>query len=334
MRSAPIAWPDDVDDVITGDLTAAASYLTPAGGAVVTAVAPCGIDRREEGVVGFTTSLGFGKKLERIVRDPCVALAFHARDHGSSSSPKFVLVQGLASVDLTPSQSRLETFMPQAEQYLGPIKRGLVWDRLLHEYYWERVFVDIEVTRVVAWPDLAAGGHPEIYGDPLPEPPPAQQPPKLGVEPRVDLDDAVGRLVSLTHRLLAYRGSDGCPVVVPIELAGHSGRGFDLVAPNALLPVGGRRAGVLAHSYHPELVGLGTRAFTGWLEVGEDGSAVFAPHTSQGFTAPPHKRVLLVVNGLLAKVGMRRARRQGLLDRLDQLAAERVGAAEVSHRAA
>lgn len=323
MVESSIAWPDDIDEVLTGDLTAAASYVTPAGGAIVTAVAPCGLDRRDEGVVGFTTSLGFGKKLEHIVRRPQVALAYHARDHGFTSSPKFVLVQGDAAVDLTPSGERLESFMPQVERYLGELKRGLVWDRLLDDYYWERVFVDIRVRRIVAWGDLLAGGAPELFGEPLAHPPASQPSPERGTAPRVDLDHLTAQLVTLPHRVISYRGSDGYPVVAPIELAGHDRGGLRLVAPEGLLPVGARRAGFLAHAYHPYLVGLGTRALTGWLDVDHDGVAVFAPHTSQGFKAPPRKRTLLLVNGLLAKQGMRRARRQGLLRELEQLSAAR-----------
>ena len=85
--------------------------------------------------MGFTTSLGFGKKLERIIADPHVALAYHARGHGFSASPAFVLAQGIASVDIRPSRDRLEAAAPQGERYLGPIVRGPVWDRLLREYY-------------------------------------------------------------------------------------------------------------------------------------------------------------------------------------------------------
>jgi hypothetical protein len=82
MMGEPVRWSDDLDDVIRGDITAAAAYITPAKGAAVTAVAPCGIGQRDLGLLGFTTSLGFGKKLERIIADPHVALAFHAREHG------------------------------------------------------------------------------------------------------------------------------------------------------------------------------------------------------------------------------------------------------------
>src|ERR1043165_8232825 len=69
MADAPVRWPDEVDEVIRGDLTAAAACVTPAGGAVVTGVCPMGLGRREAAEVGFTTSLGFGKKLERIIAD-------------------------------------------------------------------------------------------------------------------------------------------------------------------------------------------------------------------------------------------------------------------------
>ena len=72
-------------------------------------------------MVGFTTSLGFGRKLERIIRDPHVALAYHARDHGFRL-PRYVLAQGLASADITPSRERREVFIPQVQRYLGGIK--------------------------------------------------------------------------------------------------------------------------------------------------------------------------------------------------------------------
>src|SRR6185503_2906626 len=94
------AWDDEADEVIRSDITTALAYVTPAGGAVVTAVAPCGLADRDQATVGFTTSLGFAKKLERIIREPRIALAYHTREHGYSTSPRFVLVQGDASVDL------------------------------------------------------------------------------------------------------------------------------------------------------------------------------------------------------------------------------------------
>jgi hypothetical protein len=316
--SDPVRWSAGIDEVITGDITAAAAYITPAGGAVVTAVAPCGIARRDQGMIGFTTSLGFGKKLERIITDPRVALAYHAREHGFSDSSAYVLAQGRASVDLTPSRERLQALTPQVERYLGKVMRGPVWDRLLREYYQERVLVDITVTRLAAWPDLSASGKVEVTGAAWPGWPASQQPPKNGTAPRVDVAKAAGRVAMLPHRVLAYQGADGFPVIVPVHVAGHDTQGLRLVAPAGLLPPGGRRAGLLAHAYRAQLIGLTSRVFTGWLEAGGHG-AVYAPHTSKGFVAPPMKRMLLVSNGLLAKYGLWQARRQGTAQRLDRL---------------
>jgi hypothetical protein len=189
--------------------------------------------------------------------------------------------------------------------------RGPMWDRLLREYYLERVFIDITVERMAAWPDLGAAGEMEVTGVPWPGAAAPQPPPKNGTGPRVDVDRAAGRIAVLPHRVLAYRGADEFPVVVPVEVAGHDAAGLRLVVPGGLLPPGGRRAGMLAPAYRPQLVGLSTRVFTGWLDVSSDGTAVYAPHTSKGFVAPPRKKLLLVSNGLFAKYGTWQARRQG-----------------------
>jgi len=122
--------------------------------------------------------------------------------------------------------------------------------------------------------------------------------------------------------MVAYRGADGYPVIVPVRVAGHSREGLRLHAPPGSLPPGGRRAGLLAHRFRPKLVGLHTRFGTGWLYVDEN-RAVYMPHTARVLYGPPLKTLLLVSNGLLAKRGMRRARRTGLVERLVELAAER-----------
>jgi hypothetical protein len=325
-------WPGDVDDVITGDITAAAAYLTPAGGVVVTGVAPCGLSDPEKGTVGFTSSLAFAAKLGRLIRNPRAALAYHSREHGFGASSRFVLVDGRARLDLTPSRTRLEAFAPQAVRYIGTFKEGPVWNRLLHEYYLERVFVDIDVRRVVVWPDLAAAGVPTVFGGngedaanaAATPAPPAQSPPRGGAEPRIDVAKTAARLAGLPHRLLGYRGPDGFPVVVPVEVAGHDRSGLRLVASPGLLPEGGRRAGLLAHAYRPQLVGLRTRTHTGWLEVDgdRDGAAVYAPHTVKGFAAPSQKTVMLISNGLFAKYGAWKARRDHVLETLERQQAE------------
>jgi hypothetical protein len=305
--AAPVTWHDEVDDVLAGDLTAGLAYVTPAGGAVVTAVAPVGLRDREAGVVTFTTSFGFAKKLDRIRRDPRVALAFHAREHGFSRSPRYVLVQGTAAVREPDEAFLRDVVGPQSARYLGPPRQGRFWDRWMREYYADRVGVDVRVERIVTWPDLACAGEPETIGSPLPEEPvEPQSPPRNGTGPRIDVARAARRLARLPHRLVAFRGGDGHPVAVPFELGAPEADGLRIRAGGGLLPPGGRRAGLLAHDYRPQLVGLSTRQHTGWLEAGADGEALYAPHTDAGFRAPANKTLLLLANGFLAKRNLRR----------------------------
>jgi len=172
-------------------------------------------------------------------------------------------------------------------------------------------------------PSLDAAGAPTVVGSELPGPPAPQRPPAKGTGPRVDTDRVARQLWRLPHRLLGYRGADGHPVVVPVDVAGHDGDGLRLVVAPGLLPPGGRRAGFLAHAYQPKLVGLATRTLTGWLEVDDRGAAVYAPHTSKGFMAPPNKTLLLLSNGLLAKYGLRKATKEDTAGRLRDLAARR-----------
>ena len=262
--------------------------MTPAGGVVVTPVAPIGLRDRDAGTVGFTTSLGFGKKLERIKRNPKVALAYHAREHGFSDSSLFVLVQGTAKPAARPSRQYLEEFIqPRAERFMGPPKRGRFWDRWLEAYYSDRVPVDVQVERVLAWP-----------GDELVSAPAPQDPPGHGTGPRVK---AVK--LDLPHRLLGWVGENGFPEVVPVDFGPPTDAGIP-VSSGAGLPAGGRRAGVLTHDYRAQLIGIESRQHTGWLSDG-----IYAPHTAAGFKAPANKTVLLLANGFMARRGLKKAQR-------------------------
>jgi hypothetical protein len=272
------------------------------------AVAPVGLRDRNAGTVGFTTSLGFGRKLERLEKDPRVALAYHAREHGRANSPLYVLVQGRARVIADPSPEQRARVVAQATALLGERQTGRFWDWWLHEYYDVRVEIEVDVERITTWPDLRCAGLLEaagaLFDASAPQP---QPPPRNGVGPRVNVGRARRRLERIEHLLLGYVDSDGYPFVVPVALRASNDTGFDLGA-EWPLPSGGRRAGLLGHSYRPRLIGLEARQHTGWLEVGPSG-AHYAPHTEVGFKAPGNKTVLLLVNGLLAKRGVRKARR-------------------------
>ncbi len=298
-------WSDLDDSIIGGDLTAALAYATPAAGAVLTPVAPIGLRDREAGTVQFTTSLGFGRKLDRIKHNPRVALAFHAREHGFAEAPRFVLVQGTASYDSRPDRTVLEERVrPASVRFLGPPREGLFWDRWLAAYYTDRVLVTVHVERVLSWPDLRCAGERSVAGAPASdEPPGAQAPPRKGSGPRVDVARAARRIGRLPHILFADIGADGFPRVVPVGVGAAGASGIALDGP---APGGARRAGLLAHRFEPQLIGLETRQYTGWLE-----DSIYAPHTENGFRAPANKTVLLLANGFMARRGLKQARALG-----------------------
>jgi Pyridoxamine 5'-phosphate oxidase len=286
-------WSDADDAIIGGDLTAALGYVTPAGGVVLAAVAPIGLRDRDAGTVAFTTSLGLGKKLERLRRDPRVALAYHAREHGlgPQHDRRFVLVQGTASFsDEAPPRDALDRIGAQAEPFMGPPRRGPFWDRWLQAYYVDRIQVTVAVERVLHLPE-----------EPPPPAAPAQSPPRNGAAPRVDCPRAARRLQRTAHHLLGWRGADGFPIIAPVTLGAATPAGIP-VGGDVPLPEGGRRAGLLGHSYHAQLVGLHSRTHTGWLQDG-----VYAPHTESGFVTPRNKTLVLLINGLMARRGLKKA---------------------------
>ena len=105
-------------------------------------MAPLGLRDREAGTVTLTTSQALWKKLDRIRRNPGVAVAYHAREHGLTDRSGFVLVQGRASFPTTPDRDWLESITPEWERFLGPRSTGLA-GRMLDVYYWHRVPITI-----------------------------------------------------------------------------------------------------------------------------------------------------------------------------------------------
>jgi hypothetical protein len=179
-----------------------------------------------------------------------------------------------------------------------------------------RIPVWVAAERITVWPDLDCAGQPERYG--LPEPgstPDPQLAPANGTGPRVNVERAAKRLAKTPHLLLGHIAADGYPEVGPVELVASDDTGLELAAAPGVIPEGTRRAGLLGHDYRPKLIGLTARQHTGWLEAGDD-RGLYAPHSETGFVAPPNKTLLLLGNGLQAKVGVRRARKAGKLPEL------------------
>jgi hypothetical protein len=149
-------------------------------------------------------------------------LAYHSRDCGRSTSCRFVLAHGVASVDFVPARERIDAFIPQAERYIGEVKRRMIWDWLLHEYYFERVFVDVAVVRLTAWPDLDAVGVADVQGlGPIPDPAPQTPRPRARLLASTSTVSSTGSRGCLTvcSRIAAPTGSRSwCRSVSPVTV--------------------------------------------------------------------------------------------------------------------
>jgi hypothetical protein len=308
-------WPDTADEILGGDQVVLFAHVTPASGVVLTPLTNTGLRDRESGTATpVSSSVGMWKKLDRIRRNRRVAIAYHTREHGFSDQPEYVLVQGEAALSPLEDRRWVERHLDAWERFSGPRDVGPLGERWLSVYHW-RVGIEIAVTRVMIWPDLDCSGAPEVHGAPLPpEPPQPQRPPARGTGPRIDHARAARRASRLPNVLLGWVGADGFPLVVPVEVTGTDERGIALEAPEGLVPPGGRRAGLTAHSFARYTFGQNQRKHTGWLEAEPGrGEVVYAPHTEAGYWLPTSRLLYRIGSGFVTRRGYREARRAGFL---------------------
>jgi hypothetical protein len=276
-------------------------------------MSPLGLRDRERGTLTVTTSLGLWKKVARLKRDPAVAVAFHAREHGHSQSSDFVLVQGRATVPERPDREWLESITGQWERFLGPRETG--WRaKLMEVYYWERIGIEIQIERIVRWDNLACAGRPEVIGAPLPaEPAAPQSEPKNGTGPREDSGKAARYCERLPHTLLGWRDADGLPMLVAARASGSGPGGVQLEIEAGNVPPGGRRAGLTAHAFAARMHGQEQRIYTGWLTSEGGSAATYAPHTLAGNKLPESRLLFDVGAGVATRIGLRNGRKAGVV---------------------
>ena len=307
-------WSDATDEILDSDQVVALAYVTQALGVVLIPVTNFALRDRTAGTVSaVNSSVGVYRKLERIRANPHIALAYHTRTHGFSDRPEYVLVQGRATLS-EPDPNYPRTIAESWHRFGGPPDPGRIWNWWLRVYNL-RVAIQIEVERVITWPDLACAGAPVVEGAPPPrtEPPP-QRAPKNGTGPRIDHRRAARRARKLESVLLGWVGADGLPMIVPVAVREAGRDGIELEPPAGLVPRGGRRAGLLAHEFARYTVGQNQRRHTGWLEAEPGASTVmYAPHTERGYHMPASMTVFRLAAGAATRAGLRGARRAGFV---------------------
>jgi hypothetical protein len=305
-------WPDNVDEILGGDQVVALAYTTPAEGVILTPLTNFGLRDRGNGTLSaVNSSVAAWRKLDRIRESPKIALAYHTRTHGFSDRPEYVLVQGTASLG-PPVHDYPESIKAEWERFGGPVDAGPIWNWWMRPLNL-RVEIRVEVERVIAWPDLHCLGTPEIYGTTVRGEPSEQRPPAKGTAPRIRHRRAARRAAKLPNVLLGWVGADGFPLVAPVAVDGAPEEGIALEAPPGLVPRGGRRAGLLAHSFARYTAGQHQRRHSGWLEAqpGER-RVLFAPHTEHGYHMPASMFVFRLTAGGGTRLWLRRARKAGI----------------------
>lgn len=312
--SALVTWPDSVDEVFDGDQAVMLAYPTPLGGVVLTPMTNFAMRDRNAGTVTINSSIGAWRKIERIRRNPRVALAFHTRTHSATTRSEYVLVQGTASLS-APVADYPSSIGSNWERFDGP-QPGPRWGSWLRVYY-TRVSIEVAVERIVTWPTLTCHGKPQVHGRPLPvEQPAPQDLPVRGSAPRVDHRRAAARLARLPDLLVGWIDADQRPFVLPAIVGAVEPVGFLLDLPSGWMPAGGRRAGVTAHSFTRHVTGQQQRVHTGWLTVDTAERVHYAPHSARGHRLPPSPTLYRLAVGLVTRAQLRSARRSGLLDEL------------------
>ena len=122
-----------------------------------------GTSRPQRGHCHADELLGSTEEAGTNRRNPSVALAYHAREHGDSDSPLYVLVQGTATMDERPNRAWLESITPEWEHFLGPRHGGPI-GRLLDIYYWQRLAITVQVRRIMVYDGTSAP--PRAWGGP------------------------------------------------------------------------------------------------------------------------------------------------------------------------
>lgn len=310
-----VSWGEDVDRVLGSDRVVMLVYATPAAGAVLLPVNNFALRDRAGGTISaVNSSVGAWRKLARIRREPRIALAYHTRADSGSGDPRFVLVQGRAS--LGPPMPDYPAVLGEHWERFEPWSQAPAWWRRWQRAYALRVQIDVVVERVIVWPDLACTGLPEVTGSPLPAArPSSQRPPAKGSGPRLNARRAAHRAAGLPHVVLGWVGADGYPMAASVEVLGGGREGIDLRAPRGLLPPGARRAGLTAHWFSRGSIGQNQRKHTGWLEARGDGEHfLYAPHTQSNYRFPASATLYRIFTGAATRWGLRGARRAGFLD--------------------
>jgi hypothetical protein len=290
-------------------VTAELTTIDPRGRPITWPVMPF----YSEGSLAVTTAVGMPRKAEHARGNPRVALLFSDATGAGIERPSMILVQGTAVVDdddLDANRARYRD--DTAEKPTGPREappaRG-------HDWYFTRIYIQVQPERVYVWRDGDVGLPPALYG----EPPTARaaSPPSYRGAARADR-----RIAEIGSRhetaVLSMIGPGGFPLSIRLPMtADRRGRSIAIDVAPAGVELRPGPACVTAHDHDPELHWTRNFQVRGNLVADEHGWLVVPHRTVAGFELPPTGSVVRAVANLpkirrFRKTGARQRRSRRL----------------------
>lgn len=277
LRTNPAGWPEDVLPLFDRARTVEYVSLTKTGTPIMVPTTP--YIGEEGGTLDVSTGLAYPTKAERARRTPRVCLLYADGIGSGLSAPPVVLVQGLAAVRDADLQANTDRYVRLSlvktpEAFKGQpsfLMRRLNW-------YFARIWIQVTPVRITWWPEGRLDRAPRVWDAPADRAAPPSDPRPRGPQPPAWLDQPANWRAGARHALahlplrdLAWTGTDGFPVAVPVSDVAADPRGFR-VRLAAGLPAPPAGPACLTLHTHPEaFTGQENRTFIGDVVATDDG---------------------------------------------------------------
>jgi hypothetical protein len=261
--------PSEVWQVLERSITVEYTSLTRVGGPIMLPVTPYVGDDRA--TLDVSTGLTYPTKAERARRNPKVSLLYSDPVGSGLVRPPVVLVQGMATVRDADLQANTDRYVRLARAKAPAAFKGQPKFLLrTFAWYFSRIWVQVTPTRVWWWDSdaMATEAHqwvapPDTAVPPSDPAPPGKQP-GAWLEPpadwRMTAEDMIARL---DQRSLAWVGTDGFPLSIPVVGLAQADNGFRVWVGRHVpgRPVG--PACLTVHTHPEEFTGQENHTFTG-----------------------------------------------------------------------
>ncbi|MEM0482050.1 MAG: pyridoxamine 5'-phosphate oxidase family protein [Nitrososphaerota archaeon] len=152
--------PQDVEAVLEGALVAILTVVNERNEPVSHPMLP--LYDREKGLLYFSSSILFSKKLKHIKKNPRVSILVSQREYVKSERYHVIVIKGDARVldqDLSREWQRLLHLWRKKEPYIDAYLK----QRFALPLFWERAIIEVQPRKLTVWRDGDLEREPEHY---------------------------------------------------------------------------------------------------------------------------------------------------------------------------